>query len=504
MKMASAENGLERTKQLVHMAVAAGRRMQSSQTQMIHYNHRPIDYPTADTIPLYENLLFALALYRERTAESIAEANVLLNRVLNFQNCGDSASTGNFPLYLHQYPDCSDRLLGYSLLPVLYWILKQFSTVLGTDLSERTKRAAKALLQYCVKTQAETAAPPQLAVKVAASCEAFGRLWNDDALRQLGLQQLEQLRQVVEQDDAPYAFMPLASGQILVALQMVYDRLAASPWVLFWQRVCAVWNVNLASYVGPALQIFQVRSEPQVTLYDLLMGYCCHRFSTRALAVDPVQLQGILIQPLHDLWNQPALPFEQSGTVQGRRWWMRQTEYYGVALVQKLQRDPGKDNCEASFRLVWGDLNRAHSFVLQGGALETVDFSTAADSATLVMKLPTELPSEIKHRNREVALYVDHQEAMFFAMGPQEQKATTFQMGERVHMHGRGIELDVTVDIEQGDARFFGHLSPGNRPAQLNQEGPDRFAAFDRMLFLRTVSRSEDCRVRVTVAWGGQ
>lgn len=489
----------DRAKQLVHLAIAAGRRFQSSQTKFVHYYHRPIDYSMADTIPLYENFLFVLALLRERTSESFAEGKALLDRLLYFQNFLENPQLGNFPVYLHQYPDCTDRYLGFQLLPVFYWTLRQFSIILGAELRERLVVAARTLLSYCVKTQTDTPAPPHLAIKVAAAMEAFGRLWADPALQQSGLSALEDLRLRVDQEDSISSLIPTMTADILLALQMVYESFGSSPWANFWRRVCALWHVGLASYVGPAWQVFQVRSEAQATLYDLYMGYFSESYSHRALETQAFQLEGILIQPSADTIQQPALPFEKSGIVSGRHWMMRQTPQYGLALLQKCERDPAKDPSYSPLRLVWGDLNRAHSLALQGGSSESVNFEVTPSGVTLLLQLPTEIPNEVKQRNREALLFIDSQEAMRFEVGGKSGKATTFQLGEVVRVHARGMELIVSFTLDLGEGRFFGHLSPGNRPAQLNHEGADRFAVFDRSLFLRTISRSPDCRVRISL-----
>jgi len=120
-------------RQLVNLAVNSGRSLQSSQTGFVHHCYRQLDYMSHDTIPLYENFLFALALMRERTAESFAEAKTLIDKLLYFQE----SEAGNFPVYIHEYPLCKDRNLAAQLLPVFYWILRTFPSALGQSLRDR-------------------------------------------------------------------------------------------------------------------------------------------------------------------------------------------------------------------------------------------------------------------------------------------------------------------------------------------------------------------------------
>ncbi len=54
-------------------------------------------------------MLFALALLRSRTTENILEAKAIVDNLLHFQ-LKEGPSAGNFPKYLHEYPNCKQRL----------------------------------------------------------------------------------------------------------------------------------------------------------------------------------------------------------------------------------------------------------------------------------------------------------------------------------------------------------------------------------------------------------
>jgi hypothetical protein len=114
----------------VELALKAGRKRQSEMTRFVHYCS---EYPekSSETIPTYENFCFALALLRSRIAENILEAKALLEKLLAFQ------VNSEFPVYLHEYPLCRYAGLKSKLYPVIFFILRDFHSVLGEKLREQ-------------------------------------------------------------------------------------------------------------------------------------------------------------------------------------------------------------------------------------------------------------------------------------------------------------------------------------------------------------------------------
>ncbi len=101
-----------------NLALLAGRKRQSPQTGFIHHCYE--DANSRDTIPLFENFCFALALFRTHIVEHVLEGKALLEKLLPFQ-VGD-----NFPVYLHEYPTCRHPYLGEKIYPIFHWIQKEF------------------------------------------------------------------------------------------------------------------------------------------------------------------------------------------------------------------------------------------------------------------------------------------------------------------------------------------------------------------------------------------
>ena len=75
---------IDHYKLLGDWALVAGRHLQSKQTGYVHYTYS--ENPPYAAIPLLENALFVLALFRARTVEQAQEAKTLLNGMLSFQN----------------------------------------------------------------------------------------------------------------------------------------------------------------------------------------------------------------------------------------------------------------------------------------------------------------------------------------------------------------------------------------------------------------------------------
>lgn len=116
------------------LAVAAGRKRQSPRTGFVHLF--AADETATDTVPIYENFCFALALFRQKTGESVLEGKELIERLLAFQT-----ETGSFPIYLHDYPRCWDPLMPLKIASLLLILVRHFSPVLGEELREKIDRA---------------------------------------------------------------------------------------------------------------------------------------------------------------------------------------------------------------------------------------------------------------------------------------------------------------------------------------------------------------------------
>ena len=128
-------------KRAVDLAVAAGRKRQSPRTGFVHLF--PNEETFADTIPIFENFCFAMALFRQKSVESIREGKELIERLLAFQT-----AEGNFPIYLHDFPRCYDHWMGLKVAPILLQIQRRFGNVVGAELKEKMSLAYENLMRF--------------------------------------------------------------------------------------------------------------------------------------------------------------------------------------------------------------------------------------------------------------------------------------------------------------------------------------------------------------------
>lgn len=96
---------------VVELNITAARKRKSKVTGFIHHCYE--EENNKETIPVFENFCYVLALFRSRIAENILEGRALLEKLLAFQ------VEENFPVYLHEYPHCKDKTLLSRLRPIL-------------------------------------------------------------------------------------------------------------------------------------------------------------------------------------------------------------------------------------------------------------------------------------------------------------------------------------------------------------------------------------------------
>jgi len=488
----TSETSSDLSKGLGEWSLAAGRFFQSPQTQFVHLYHGEAD-SKAQTIPILENILFVLALFRARLVEPVQEGKVLLKHLLAFQKRDGSDDNGNFPVYLHEYPHCQDPALGLLLLAPFYWILDQFGHILGADLKQDLEEAARLALRHSLQLHQQKALPYFLAVRLAAAQRVYGLVWNNNDDVAAGTKYLEELseRQLEGWNTTKHL------ADILVGLQMVFPSLSDTPWSPLWQLMEHTWHPRLACYTGPCVREWQEGAEPQVNLYDLFGGFFSGQFSRRASLLSPHHLHGVLIQSSSDKFNLNTSSFVAEGVLKGQAW---RTVYHPHCSFNLLEKNgdfqPTVDKTHTPFRFVWGDLHLLHSFVCQGGNIEKVNYIEEENSVTMGFDLRDQPAQESDAApKREIEFFLDvHPDIQFHLNG---LAATTFQLGEPLQITVKGYRLSMVFDIVQGKGDFLGHITLGNRPSQIDLKGEKRFQAYDRSVYLRTIRRQSECRMQV-------
>lgn len=486
----------ESMRQLVDMAINSGRKRQSPQTGFIHYCYHSQDDETHLTIPLVENFCFALALLRSRTIENVNEAKIILEGLLHFQNRdAEGIAAGNFPIYIHEFPICKDRFIGLNIGAVIYWILKQFHMVLGVELKKRLEDCLTRLLQHAMNTHRDKPGPYPVAIKIACLAIAAGMFLQRDDFEIEGKRQLTLLR---AEDNRIDWCCPSTMGAMLAALVMVYPRLSESPWIDFWKHLNVTWHRHTCTYIGPAMKEWQCGEEPQVTLYDLFMGYFQGEFSDRAKRESVVHLEGVLIPANDDSLIDLAYPLQVDWTSGRHSWYLCHDETIAYCFIENPPEiNPIYIKGFHPLRIVWGDRRRVHSFVCQGGNVKNIEFVKMPTGVDLIFELGNAVEVEDREKSRETIFFMDVHEGMEMLISG--HKSTTFSLGEEICIRSGNCVLSLTFHLQEGDGRFLGHRMLGNRYSQLLTKGKQRYGAYDWQIFMRTIQRSELCVVKASL-----
>lgn len=400
----------------IDLNLSAAKELLSPQTGYIHYNYDTRE--KGDTIPLFENFCYVLALFRSRLADPIQDGKVLLEKLLAFE------VDGNFPVYLHEYPLCKDRDFSLEILPVFHWLVKDFRAVLTEPLALRLDTAIGRILSHAYKM---------------------------DRQRPLGKPSAFRLKSYCEKSALPdwTPSLPEEWSHALISCQI-------SDSSSMIQRALERWHPELCFFIGPQNQ---ERGEPQPTLLDLQMGAHYGLYSRRCQENRSIHLQASLVYP-----------FEGE--------------------TSKAMTSPcAALSPEQPFVLYWGTPEKLNSLFL---AIKNA--RCTGDQTALEITLPAERLPEGQ----------DGIELSFFLnLAPSQQilingvKATTFQCGDTLEIQQDGLTLRLKMILEGGEGRFFGHILRANRP---NQRGKNlKYETYDWQIALRTICRSEDCRLRVEI-----
>lgn len=242
-------------RKMIDLNLSAALKRKSSETGYIHFNS--VSKESKDTIPLLENFCFALALFRSRNTEFLAEGKMLVEKLLVFE------VEGNFPIYLHEYPECKDRVFGLEIFPVFHALLQDFTFALGERLASSIEKCKARILSHAYKMDAQRPLSPSASFRLKHFFEpASISSW------------------------VPNGPEEWAHG--LISCQMSRSSFLFPTALQYWHR-------GLSLYLGEQSQEAQ---EPKVTLFDLIMGHYYSQYSKRALKSHPIHLRASLIYPV--------------------------------------------------------------------------------------------------------------------------------------------------------------------------------------------------------------
>lgn len=491
------EDKSELIRKFIEWAVSAGRNYQSPQTGFVHYYYGYPSLALHQTIPIYENVLFALALLRSRQVENIKEAQNLLTRLFAFQSRDvNDLSHGNFPVYLHEFPHCRDYSAAIQLLAPLYFIWMGFRHILGEELRVVFKKSIENLVEYGLKADRERSFPYSIAIRFAAGMMAFGKLFEQENWINKGSERLKVLGDRAAQDSWCHTGH---LTDVMVASQMVPQAFKEEQWNPFWKFVSDTWQAELGCYCGPSLQEKQDQFEPEVSLYDLYLGYFNGHVAARVFQkIRFVHLSGALIHSM--LWKMDsALKIMQSSLL-SETWTCIKKQDWALTLLEKtLPISEKREFAYTPFKMLWGDRRVTHSLVCQGCQAKKITYEWKDPFVEMIFELEENYESKMELA-REISFYFDNHPA--FKVTVEGRLTNTFELGQRVTLHlEKGKEIQLIFELLEGEGHFMGHLAQANRPSQIYQGLDKKPQVFDWVLFLRTIRRTEHCRLRLRVAF---
>ncbi len=245
-------------RKLVELALTSYKKRYSLQTNFIHFFAADPLAVYQDTIPTLENFIYAYTLFRSKLVDNIQQGKSLLERLLPFE------VNGNFPHYLHEYPNTFDPCHSSQFLPPLFYLLGDFSSILGESLLEKLQKLSERIVLYLKSLDS-------LSTIAKNRLEAFLGQFNPDA------------------------WVPKTSSEW--ADFCICSQMAKKP----LSKAFAVWNPGCCVYIGDSLERLQDGLEPAVTLLDLFMAEAYRVFPTRALAAEVVHMKAALIQPIEPI-----------------------------------------------------------------------------------------------------------------------------------------------------------------------------------------------------------
>lgn len=126
------------------LALEYARSRQSGLTGWIHSSHHRLE--SWETIPIFENLCFVVALLRSRVVANALEGRALLEKILAFQ-IPFGKEKGLFPRYLHEFPHVDRKGYLITIALALYLLQSQHKQILQLPLQKALHRAIDQLLQ---------------------------------------------------------------------------------------------------------------------------------------------------------------------------------------------------------------------------------------------------------------------------------------------------------------------------------------------------------------------
>ena len=211
-----------------------------------------------------------------------------------------------------------------------------------------------------------------------------------------------------------------------------------------------------------------------------------------------MQLQAALVHPLDERIPKAIYPIKRHGMLNGLPWELVQQSEVAVSVLGKENSAIAiQEKSFAALKVLWGTPRFLHTLVCQGGTSQGIDYQINDNVVTLTLTFSDPADVDDNENNQEVSFYLD--ESAETQVSVEGVQATTFKLGEELQIRSQGCNMVLCFELALGMGDFVGHIMKSNRPSQLSSSGAHRFTVYDWQIFLRTLSRSEECTIKVTL-----
>jgi hypothetical protein len=415
-------------------------------------------------IPLYENFLYALALLRSKTQENILEARAHLLRLFYFQH---PEASGNFPLFVHEFPYARDHFQAVRILTVLAWIQKEFTAVLGAECSSKLKKTTELLVSFIELYSKE---PREHALPIWASCKIACLL--DACGVNVSCPDLTTYTELKSYGD------PIALAEMISAYQLSPKK---CDWSSFWRYLAHCWHEPSKSYVGPAYKVVYEGYEPQVTAFDYYMGYFSGALRPKADAVQLAALFAALVQPGHEMQKIDGSFSEKNDRFS---WHLSQCPDWAISQIAGVIQP---EQAYGFFPLHLVTVKHTLAMQLHQGTLEKV--TQQGDTLSFEIAVSEDAFNDNKEKSKVLSFFFDDRPKTSIAIDG--KKATCFEISSPVEICLGDVRSAINCKTE---GEFVGHIARSNRHGQ--KRSHVRTEAFDVQFFIRAL-RSNAFRAKM-------
>lgn len=432
------------------------------ETKLLHLHPDQNKNEKIEAISIALNLTYCLFLFRLKERSSIEKGLSELKHLLFFQSPLKEFQ-GNFPTYLHQYPFCDRQFEVLDCLFPLFWILKDFHSIMDLSLQKQIEESVFLALNSLQDRFLQQNYSFRLTLQLASLFHAYGQWYQNESWVKAALSTFESLSQKNEVDlwSSPRELSKL----ILACSLMEKQQLKRFSFLLDYFKV--YWHEGLLAYQGPSCPEFFVSEDPEFTLYHLLMEYkVTQEISKKASFTQSLYAELFLESTFMDELKAPSTSQSQLTKT------ICQKEDYALSWINQPKEKWVKTGGVYPFKLLFLDSNKClHTFVLQMGSYVHIQKLSENE---FIFEFEAKEEEEL-----EIEFFWDLAAKASIHIG--EQCASMFEANQVCSI--QFDTLTVSLQIKEGFENMWGHLVHKNRRSQLKES---LHHSFDKHLYYRS------------------